>query len=350
MNHHTLAQFRLSDYINHLAWSPEGTWLAVSLAAGEVVVLDPETKTVLTRYPAHAMGCLQVAWVSQEVLASAGQDGKVRLHNVFTSEDVAVIEVVQGRNVWVEQLAFGHGMLAATAGKTLCVWDDQGRQLYHADDFPSTVQAIEWVRDQPRLITACYGGVYFYTFAPDVSVEILPYPISFVSLAHSPNGKFLAAGTQDKALHFWHLPYVPKQDLQMSGYYAKIRQLEWNRSGEYLATPSYDKLIVWDLHRHASPRGTRPVILEGHEHKVTRIRFQADGPFLATGDEGGTALIWDFPYSEEILFEVQFVGAQITEMAWCPQRDLLAIGTDQGQIRLIGIEMDPRIRQRLMGL
>ena len=78
----------LDDHIIALAWSPPaGQWLAAATVSGPIYLIDSEQGELRRSFPGHGFGTMALAWHPDgATLASAGQDGKVRLWDVISGE------------------------------------------------------------------------------------------------------------------------------------------------------------------------------------------------------------------------------------------------------------------------
>jgi WD40 repeat protein len=343
---------KFADYANGVVWSPNNLYVLISFANGFVVIVDTITKKVVQNFQAHERGCLKAIWLNDsETFVTAGQDGKLRMWKL--SYEKAICELIgdDGKSLaWVENLVYNPvlNVFASSAGKNLKIWDSKGNLLNHFTDFKSTIYDIQFSEDGRQIIVVYYAGVSIFDVQSGELSQFLGYQMSLISVAWSPNNRYIACGTQDKRIHFWILPYQPQSDLEMSGYYSKIRTMSWHSTSKFLITASYNGLIIWRTdNKEQSPRGTKPVILEAHESKVTKVAFQKEGIFLATADESGLLFIWDFPYSEDIVIDHK-IGAEITDLAWANQKDTkLMVVSATGQVQLIEIEMDNKIKKRI---
>ena len=90
----------------------------------------------------------------------------------------------------------------------------------------------------------------------------------------SPNQRWIVAGTQELSIQIWPLPFRAGEELAMSGYAGKVRELAWHHGGRYLATGGSEQIMVWDCGGHG-PSGTTPRILEGHTERITALAYQA---------------------------------------------------------------------------
>src|SRR3954465_9563153 len=96
----------LDDYAIDLAWSPDGSLLAVASAAGGVTLYDAATGAVRHMLAGHGDGTNALAWMpgpESPLLASGGQDGSVRFWDAATGQETAAAKL---GNLWVEHLAW----------------------------------------------------------------------------------------------------------------------------------------------------------------------------------------------------------------------------------------------------
>ncbi len=103
---------------------------------------------------------------------------------------------------------------------------------------------------------------------------------SILTLAWSPDGRYLVHGDQDATVHFWVL--ASGKDYQMWGYPTKVRELAWDHTSRYLATGGGPVVVVWD-YAGKGPQSSKPLMLEAHEDFLSALAFQHTGPLLASG-------------------------------------------------------------------
>src|SRR5207247_8333051 len=140
-----------------------------------------------------------------------------------------------------------------------------GNLLRECPDHAATIADLAWRPRGGELTTATYGGVRLFGVHEGAETDRLEWKGSVLKLAWSPDGARLAHGNQDATVHYWILR--GRQDLQMSGYPLKVRELAWDATGAYLATGGGDVVTVWD----ATPPGqadTAPMGFHGHEADI----------------------------------------------------------------------------------
>jgi YD repeat-containing protein len=150
-------------------------------------------------------------------------------------------------------------------------------------------------------------------------------------LAISADGRWLAAGNQDRSVQLWRLG--KDTHLEMPGYPGKVDQLAFDHTGRRLAVPSIDFVTVWDC-AGRGPAGSKPRLLDGHNGRVTALSWQVDGPVLATGAPDGLLAMWD-PANKAKPLAVTDVSSAITALSWHPHGLAIAAATTDGTVHVI---------------
>jgi len=309
-------------------WSASGAWLAAVSASGTVCVFDAANGSCLQQLPAHRFGATQIVWHPQHArFATAGQDGFVRLWEARL--DGLVRELDCGAE-WVEHIAWsGSGRLLATAaGRKLKVWTKEGELIREYPEHPNTIAAIAWKTGTEELASACYGQLQFWTPEQSEALRTFSWKGSMLSLAWSPDGRYLCHGNQDATVHFWIVK--TGTELQMWGYPTKVRELAWDHRSRYLATGGGSSITVWDC-SGKGPANTKPTVLNFHQSPVTHFAYQRTGGVLASGCDRGQLALWK-PSKRTEPDAIADLSASITGISWSPDDSLFAAIAGDGSV------------------
>lgn len=317
------------DYVSVLTWEPDGDRLAAASLDGTVRILDGRDGAVVAKLADHPMGVLAAAWAPDgRLVATGGHDGVAR---VTDATDGTTVEV--GGDEWVACLAWRPDgtLLAIGSGRTLRLVAPDGTVVLTSEPTQSTITSLVWSVDGRRVGASCYGGVGWYE--PDhgpAPVKHFAWKGSLLTLAVSPDGRWLTGGAQDQSVHIWRL--WSADDLEMSGYPTKVEHLSWHHSSRYLAVGNLGEITVWDFSGRG-PSGTRPRQLEGHDRHISALSYQHRGDLLASGGADGKLLIWDGTRRpDRPVDRIADTGAPISTLAWSADDRRIATAHADGRV------------------
>jgi WD40 repeat protein len=306
--------------IYSLVFSPNGNLLAGSCGDGTVHLWDthdpmaPVALPTLTGLGATVYsvvfspdGSIMAAAIA-EAPVDGVHAGSVRLWSVAGLEPRAL-----GGSLRVDDTAPAKSVSIRTGNKTLAVGNDDG-----------TVRLWDISRpDQPT--------------DPVPAVGVTK---GVGQLAFSPDGNTLAAGGADFTVHLWsttdpHNP-VPAGD-PITGAATWVNAVAFSPDGATLAIASSDQRVGLRLVDVAS---RRVVATMPHPSPATSVRFSADGAWVITGANDGTARLW--PVDSPTLDGMAYL---VSAARFSPDGTRLAIGsadlrvfdvTDPGHPRQVG--------------
>jgi len=316
-----------------VGWSASQRWLAAASASGMVFVFDVETGTCVQQIRAHRFGATQLAWHPQgSLFATAGQDGFVRLWDAKL--DRSVRELPCGAE-WVEHIAWSDNgrLLATAAGRKLKLWSSDGELVREYPDHPNTIAAITWKRNAEELVSASYGQLQFWVPDSSKRVRSFSWKGSMLSLAGSPDGRYLCHGNQDATVHFWIVK--TGKELQMWGYPTKVKELAWDHRSRYLATGGGSSVTVWDC-SGKGPANTKPIVLNFHRAPVTHFAYQHAGGVLVSGCDEGLIALWK-PSKRSVPDAMTALPRAVSGIAWSPDDDLFAAISEDGTVAVYGL-------------
>jgi WD40 repeat protein len=108
-----------------------------------------------------------------------------------------------------------------------------------------------------------------------------------VSLAVSPDGRWLASGSQEGQICLWDLATL-HQVSRFRAHQALVYGLAFSPDSKLLATGGADQIIhLWEAGTTNKLRS-----LKGHLHEVRSVEFSSDGRLLISASKDGTAKLW----------------------------------------------------------
>jgi WD40 repeat protein len=324
----------LDDHVIALAPSPDAAQhIALASVSGPVLIVHRQTGEIVHRFAGHRPGTLSLGWRRDgQILASGGQDGMVRLWDVAVGTEWLALEA---GSAWVQRVAFAQttDLLVSGAGRKLRLWDGSGGLERDYPDLPGTVNDLAWKPGGKVFAVATNRQLAIFGPDADDPTHKLELAVPMLALAWSPDGKVIVTGNQNGTMNYWR--YRHNENLQMSGYPMKVRELAWDSSGRYLASGGGSTVVVWDT-SGKGPRGTTPHMLELHEVPIEVLAYQPAGVWLASGDGDGLLAIWQPSSSKTPLAKLQ-LPAGLACLAWLPGGNQLVVGCADGTAMLLDV-------------
>jgi WD40 repeat protein len=327
----------LPDYAPDVRFSPDGCLLAAATVAAPVLVVDPRSGDARFSTEGHPGGALSVAWcVTHRLLATGGADGTVALHGA--GDGAPRVRVSLGRG-WVERLLWSPDgeVLAAAVGRSACFVSPDGTVRGRFDGHPSTVTGLAWHATRRAWLTSAYGVVSLLD--PDQPEPLTQhyFRTSMLTVHPSPDGRFVASGTQDPLVHVWDLD-DETNEVNLTGYAGKVSVLAWSPARALLATGAGAGVVLWDF-TGGDPFRTRPRELKlGGTGRVTALEFLRTGELLTGTDTG---VVWcielDADGAEVARAIVARVSGTVCSLMPAPDGSAVAVVSTGGGVALLGL-------------
>jgi WD40 repeat protein/beta-lactamase regulating signal transducer with metallopeptidase domain len=336
--------------VRAVAFSPDGKLVASGGADKTVRVWDVATRQSILTIKGHEDAVRAVAFAPDgKRLASGGEDGTLRLWNLADGKQLAVQSQPQSHAL---ALAFTpKGRYIAVAGQSS---QGQGNGVGLVD--AATLQE-RWRAANPFSFDSAATGVAFspdarqlYASSTDRSIRVwqglvaprqavVSYPSTgqFWFAAHSPDGKRLALGGEDKTLRVSDVRFGRLLgSLALEDAPTAVFGMAVSPDGTKLAAACYDKSVrLWDLK-------TRKLLAnyDGMKDRAWTVAFSHDGKKIAAAagsleklEEPGEVKVWDVASRKELL-DLKGVDASCMCVAWSPDGKWLAVGTRDGLAKL----------------
>ncbi len=264
----------------------------------------------------HGGAVLAVAWNADgSRLASTGQEGSIRIWGPANAS-FSIAQLSLGTDAKPDSVATGAVTQAAISPdlRTIAAGDDRGfihvwdwsaegaEPTMKAEAFPSwsshegAVRALAYIRvgDQVVLVSGGDDGRLkrWNIHGKPIAPEMVDGAAPIRSIAVSPDGKILAAGSNDGIVRLWDASTgTLKQKLQKPNRQPEdeLYAVGFTADGKHLAEgdSSFASVLIRDLEKGGSAR-----VLTGHMDTVKALSRGGDKWLVSAGSDG-SALEWE---------------------------------------------------------
>jgi WD40 repeat protein len=196
-------------------------------------------------------------------------------------------------------------ILALSGELAIRLWDvDSGRELRRFGGKEDPHESLAFTPDGKMLAAGPYfgsdedsrnGRIQLWDVATGRKLRSLPAPWDVWSIAVSPDGKHLAAGTEGASAHIWDLA-SGRQEYELGDREGRGRCIAFSPDGRTLAVAGFERDLgaldgvvwLWDV---ATGRELRR--LGGRQQDVRAVAFSPDGKLLATAGNDNLIRLFD---------------------------------------------------------
>ena len=241
-----------------------------------------------------------------------------------------VVSLIEEDN-WFEQIAINSDgkFVLVSKGKTLYTFEEKkGKyELIAKDDsFTSTISHVIFNIDS--FLISNYGGVREYPVSNLEDYTLFEWKTSLLNISWSPDKKYIAAGTQENAIHFWPYPLEKEQDFQMGGYPSKVDTILWSNDSKQFIVNGAEDVHIWDF-SDGPPFGKSPKILGCGYGKIIDIIYDSN-LLVAVSEEG--VIFYFLPNQSEQFVNIKAIDSEITSLSLSSDERNFYVGSKSGEL------------------
>jgi WD40 repeat protein len=263
-------------------------------------------------------------------LISTGEDERL----IKSAADASAAVLVERPGWWMDRIAVGPGnAIAVSAGKRALVMRDSS--LVREITSERSIEGLAFAPKGLRLAFARYNGVELHWMSRETEPVFLEWKGAHLSVAFSPDGRFLVTTMQENALHGWRL--ADGKNMRMSGYPAKVKSLSFSHKGKWLASSGAPAAIVWPFSGKDGPMGKAPKELGSMGSvMVTRVACHPGEQVVAIGYENGMIAAVKIDDGQIAMLR-QEDRSELTALGWDSDGKLLAFGCANGKAGIVDL-------------
>uniref|UniRef100_A0A7S3C5P7 WD40 repeat-containing protein SMU1 n=2 Tax=Haptolina ericina TaxID=156174 RepID=A0A7S3C5P7_9EUKA len=291
----------------------------------------------------HTAGVKCVSWVGNELLASGGNDGCLRLWDVATGTCTGYFEGHTGR-VWdVSASASGTRIASACADGAVRIWsldENNGRATTLRYTVPTAtlaehrgdVYSVCIHPSEHAVVTAGYDRtVRLFDVNKAVLLRTLQgHELAVRQVVFNSTGNLLVSGSKDATVRFWDA----RSGLcvkRLENHLGEVTSVQLSASGTQLLSSSTDNTIrLWDV------RAARPLrSFKGHLNtckSFVRADFGPSKDQIVSGSEDGCVIVWDAE-SAQMVQRLHGHADVAYSAVWNESQGMLASCSHDGSLR-----------------
>jgi len=309
-----------------LAFSPDGKTLASGCKDGPPRLWNVESGRLNATLDKYKVSWLAFLPDSKVLLAEHG-DG-LRLLDVGSGQLKATIEVDATPLKEYVLSPDGNTLTTVDVNDRAFLWDvSTGHRKASLQRPPKgEVQTLAYSPDGKTLAAGSddrfdgKGAVWLWDLSSgQLKANLQGHTGAVIALAFSPDGRTVASGGADKTVRLWD---VAGRQLKatLQGHKKQVELLAFSPDGKTLATGSLDETArLWNV-----ADGRLRATLR-HMNRVTGIAFASNGKTLATGSYDKTARLWDV-ISGRLKAALEHEKGSAQTIAFSPDGKMLATG------------------------
>lgn len=319
-------------WVTHVQYNPKGTLLASSSNDGLLKVWDVQTgKCIKTIFDPekHDQGCAIFSPNGKYLASFANKLTEERLYaktaevKVWDMETFELVFHLGGFCGWINDIAFNHdGTHIAIA-----IEDHEDEWEHYKDD--DAVMIWDIVHSQKiRKLKAIYEAED--RVFGEIGGKKLVLSLNINAIAYSPDGNYLAAGSNDCSLKIWEPATGKRVDTFWDDEY-QIRDVVFSHHSEWVMTAG-GSVLIWDV-------SSGDILGEFGPGIAKCLEFnQEDTRIAALYENRKKVVVWDLDVCEEIC-SFHSPKYYISDISFSPDGKHIAMAMENGTVRIWDLPM-----------
>lgn len=352
------------DPISSLAFSPDGTCLAVASEDGQIRILkDPWADHPIQTLEGHSRPVYRVSFsASGNRLISSSSDRTLRVWDVQSETSGQSAHHSEGHLQAITCLELspdGKLLASASEDKILCLWDGwKGTFKCRQRHGSSVALTLQFSNDGNRLVTGARDGVVRLWNTINGTLALLRlfegHSDWVRSVILAPDENWIASGSDDSTVRLWSVVDQSMEPTVLTAHEDYVRSVVFSADGTLLASGGDDRRIeIWNVNAKSQAAEIHSLrSLTDLSSIVAAVIFTPSGSQLIASFFDSKIIIWDTKTWSRTTLETSNIFHSLRiipdEDLWleteigpiCLQSDVSTTRSDLPQQCLFGISRD----------
>jgi FOG: WD40 repeat len=230
----------------------------------------------------------------------------------------------------------GKLLASSSQDKTVRIWDIESGALRH--EYKGHTDGVYSVAFSPDGSILASGStdrtVRLWNLASNLQIKKLSADGDVYWVEFSHDGKTIAAATSAHDVELWDVATGRLLE-ELSGHTNEVNGLAFSADDKFLVSGSEDRTArLWSI-------GDRRAIhtYTGHERSIQSVSPVDSKSFLTAGEDG-TVRQWDFATEDTVRIFSFASDKKLSCVKYQSKAGLIAVGSDSGNLHLVGIDGD----------
>jgi WD40 repeat protein len=290
-----------------------------------------------------------IALTADERMAALGHQGVIELYDMGVDNTVVQINIEEGEVTALAFDQNGSKLLSATqSGHSLSpviklsLWDTQTREeILSFNGHTNRIHRLEFSPDGSTFLSASDDKqvILWDVLTGEVRFRFASPTDTGNAVTFSPDGRWMAAGFGtfrfvaggeylDNSVRLWDI----EKGLELNrfeGHEDAVVSIAFSPDGRYLLSGSIDTtLLLWDI-----SMGKMVHRLLGHASGVMSVAFSPDGRYAVSGSQDGMLMVWDLE-NGDLVRQIKGHQGVVHLVAFTQDGESIWSASEDGQIKL----------------